>query len=69
MRAIFFNAISNEILLDIPSRGGNVFREGETVWVAREMQADGNFYFNVNMENEQTREDFNALRSRHEGDT
>ena len=60
--------MSDEVLLDIPSRGGNVFREGDTIWIAREMTEDGNFYFNVNMENEQTRKDFNALRLTHGDD-
>lgn len=65
MRAIFFDKYTGETLLSIPTKGGNVYREGDTIWIATEMQEDGNFYFRVNLANEQTRKDFNALCLKH----
>lgn len=61
MKAIFLDKHMGETLLEIPTRGGNVYREGDTIWIAREMQEDGNFYFLVNLADEQTRTDFNTL--------
>ncbi len=66
MKAIFLDKYTGETLFEMPTRGGNFYREGDTIWVAREIEEDGNVHFLVNLENEQTRKDFNALVAKHE---